>query len=135
MTAPITMITGVGPSFMISEIVICAPSKPDGDAQDALRGKFDAGDARPFLREKIEGHAEQQREQHHRPAIVLGQEGGGDGDDQAHQHARENRVCAAASAPRPRLINVGLSSAISLTGGRSSSHAHPAKLSAVILAS
>ena len=35
-TAAITMITGVGPSFMISEIVICAPSNPDGDAQYAF---------------------------------------------------------------------------------------------------
>ena len=27
-TAAMTMITGVGPSFMISEMVICAPSSP-----------------------------------------------------------------------------------------------------------
>jgi hypothetical protein len=61
----------------------------DRDAQYALRGEFDAGDARPFLREKIEGHAKQKREQHHWSAVMLGQEGRGHSNDQAHQHARE----------------------------------------------
>ena len=61
--------------------------EPDGDPQDALGGELDAGDARALLREEIEGHAEQQREQHDRSAIALGQEGRGHGDDQADQHA------------------------------------------------
>ena len=51
--------------------------------------EFDAGDASTFLREKIERHAEQERKQHDRSAVMLGQEGGRDGDDHAHQDARQ----------------------------------------------
>ena len=64
----------------------------DADAQHLAGGELDAGGARAFARQEVHRHAEQQREQHHRRAVVLGQEGRRRGDDRAGQHAGKQRA-------------------------------------------
>jgi hypothetical protein len=65
------------------------PRAQQGDAepQDGLRRELDARDAAAFLVQEVEGHAEQQGEQHDRRAVVLGQPLRGQGDGHRHQHA------------------------------------------------
>ena len=61
------------------------------EPQHRLRGELDAGDAAALLVQEVEGHAEQQREQHHRRAVVLGEPGGGERDGRGDQKARPDR--------------------------------------------
>ena len=64
----------------------------DADAQHLARGELDARRARPVARQEVHRHAQQQREQHDRRAVVLGQEGRGRGDHGAGQHAGTRRA-------------------------------------------
>ena len=64
----------------------------DAGAQHGPRAKFDAGDAAAFLMQEMEGHAEQQGEQHDRRRILLGEPGRGQGDGAGDQHAGINRM-------------------------------------------
>jgi hypothetical protein len=57
--------------------------------------------------QEIEGHAEQQAEQHHRRAIVLRQPRRRQSDGQGHQHARidgEHDVAAGQAMPEARRL-------------------------------
>ncbi|MNE18767.1 hypothetical protein D3C80_1118210 [compost metagenome] len=53
------------------------------DAQHRACGELDTGLARAIAGQKVQRHAEQQREQHHRRAVVLGEETRRGSDNQA----------------------------------------------------
>jgi hypothetical protein len=82
-----TMMIGVRPRPRIWLAVIRAPSRATPKRRMALDENSMPGDAAAFLVQEVEGHAEQQGEQHHRRAVVLGQPLRGQGDGHGHQHA------------------------------------------------
>ncbi|MNI41223.1 hypothetical protein D3C73_954700 [compost metagenome] len=58
------------------------------DAQHTARGKLDAGLARALPGQEIQGHAQQQRKQHDRRTVVLGQKRSRRRNDQADDEPR-----------------------------------------------
>ena len=63
------------------------PQQGNTDTQNRPRGEVNAGRAGIVGRQKIHCHAEQQRDQHDRRCIVLGNKGRGGGKHCAGQHA------------------------------------------------
>ena len=90
----------------ICSAVICAPSSATPIRRTAFEANSMPGDAAAFLVQEVEGHAEQQREQHHRRAVVLRQPGRGERDGRARR-ARPGR-------PRWRPSRLAASDALGL---------------------
>src|SRR5438552_6694324 len=64
----------------------CAKQR-DAEAQDASRGKVDAGLCKPFGSDRVKRHSKEQRVQQRRSAAVIGDECRGNRDDHAQQEA------------------------------------------------
>ena len=70
-TTATTRATGCRSSSAISRAVI--RKQRDAEPQHGAAGEADAGLAAVDVAQEVHRHAEQQREQHHRPGIMIGQ--------------------------------------------------------------
>ena len=70
----------------------------DAEAQDRAAHEVDARPAARVLADEVHRHAQQQGEQHHRRAIVVGEPGGRQGHDDSDQAAGQDALSRAVEA-------------------------------------